>query len=168
MNKKRADMPEETKNRDRTYHAANRGQRNEDARDRYRANFKRTMWRNAQKRARQGGYPCTITIDDIVIPEFCPLLGLRIVTGSGLSAASPSLDKITPSLGYVPGNVWVISWRANMLKNDATLQELELLVANLKNKCTSTGAPQGAGQQALTIPWAIELPATKLESMPWQ
>lgn len=28
-------------------------------------------------------------------------------------------------------------------------------------------APQGSTQQSLTIPWAVELPATKLESFPW-
>jgi hypothetical protein len=30
------------------------------------------------------------------------------------------------------GNVWVISNRANTLKNDATLQELKTLVENLE------------------------------------
>jgi hypothetical protein len=48
------------------------------------------------------------------------------------SPNSPSLDKIIPSKGYIKGNVWVISNRANTLKNDASLQELELLVENLK------------------------------------
>ena len=45
---------------------------------------------------------------------------------------SPTIDKLIPSLGYTKGNVWVISRRANMIKSDATLEELELLVGNLK------------------------------------
>jgi hypothetical protein len=49
---------------------------------------------------------------------------------------SPSLDKIIPSLGYVRGNVQVISQRANSIKRDATLAELELLVQNMRANAT--------------------------------
>lgn len=41
---------------------------------------------------------------------------------------------IDSSKGYIKGNVWVVSKRANTIKNNATLEELELLVANLRNK----------------------------------
>jgi len=37
-------------------------------------------------------------------------------------------------MGYVKGNVWVISHRANRIKNDATLLELEKLVTALKKR----------------------------------
>ena len=43
-----------------------------------------------------------------------------------------SLDCIIPELGYVPGNVAVISRRANTIKNDATIEELELVLAYMK------------------------------------
>jgi hypothetical protein len=46
----------------------------------------------------------------------------------------PSLDRIRPERGYTKGNIWVISNRANTLKNNATLEELELLVKNLRKK----------------------------------
>lgn len=39
-------------------------------------------------------------------------------------AASPSIDRIVPELGYVPGNIAIISWRANDLKKDATADEM--------------------------------------------
>jgi hypothetical protein len=45
---------------------------------------------------------------------------------------SYSLDRIDSNKGYVKGNVWVISRRANVIKNNATLEELELLTNNLK------------------------------------
>lgn len=45
----------------------------------------------------------------------------------------PSLDKIIPKLGYVKGNVWVVSNKANRIKSNATIEELELLVKNLKS-----------------------------------
>ena len=98
----------------------------------YHENPQRYMLKSAKDRARKLGFVCTITEKDIVIPEFCPLLGLKLERGVGKQhAASPSLDKIRPGLGYVPGNVWVISHRANELKRDASLQELQELVANL-------------------------------------
>lgn len=91
----------------------------------------------AKDRARRDGYACTITEADIVIPQFCPLLGIRLERGKGVGGmlpSSPTLDKIRPDLGYVPGNVWVISHRANSIKSDATLAELRTLVGNLATR----------------------------------
>lgn len=87
------------------------------------------MLDNARHRAKKL-IPFTIGRDDIVIPEFCPILGLRLYYGTWTdNHCSPSLDRIEPRLGYVPGNVRVISNRANILKRDATAREL-LAVAN--------------------------------------
>jgi hypothetical protein len=36
------------------------------------------MFHNAQHRAKRKGIPFSITIDDIVIPETCPLLGIPL------------------------------------------------------------------------------------------
>lgn len=53
------------------------------------------------------------------------MLGLRLFVGQGgHHPCSPSLDRRDPALGYVPGNVWVISNRANTMKNDARPDEL--------------------------------------------
>lgn len=74
-----------------------------------------------------------ITLDDIKIPEFCPLLGIRLCSGTGVvSDSSPQLDRLRPELGYIPGNVAVISKRANSIKQDASAEELELIAANLR------------------------------------
>jgi hypothetical protein len=91
------------------------------------------MLNGARERAKKGGYLCTITVADIFIPDCCPLLGMKLVRNRGghVQANSPSLDKIRPELGYVPGNVWVISHRANNIKSDATVQELQTLVERL-------------------------------------
>jgi hypothetical protein len=98
------------------------------------ANVEKTLIRHAQHRAKIGGYACSLTIADIAIPECCPLLGIRLVRGTGVGGvlpSSPTLDKIIPELGYIPGNVWVISHRANSIKRNASLRELTLLVSNL-------------------------------------
>lgn len=56
----------------------------------------------------------------------CPVLGTEMVLQQGLGRRpeAPSLDKIRPSLGYVRGNVAIISNRANMIKSDATADEV--------------------------------------------
>lgn len=83
----------------------------------------------ARKRALKFGLLCTITEDDIVIPEFCPIFGLKLVRGKTDKNrdASPSLDRIFPDKGYVPGNVAIISYRANRIKNNGTADELRLI-----------------------------------------
>jgi hypothetical protein len=63
--------------------------------------------------------------DAIVIPKRCPVLGIPIKIGGARSIHSPSLDRIKPNNGYVPGNVRVISDHANRLKGNLTQQQLE-------------------------------------------
>lgn len=94
------------------------------------------MFWQAKKRAKARGLDFTITVEDVVIPARCPLLGITLQRGAGLlGPASPSLDRINPRLGYVEGNVWVISHRANAIKNDATLDEMRALLAAWEAKC---------------------------------
>ena len=97
------------------------------------------MLSRCKYRAKQSGLPFNLTKDDIVIPEFCPVLGIKLRQMSideepkrGYHPKAPSLDRIIPKLGYVKGNVRVISARANLLKNDATISELELVLQDLK------------------------------------
>lgn len=83
------------------------------------------MFANARNRAKRDGLPFTITREDIVIPEFCPALGVKLEAGSKLHQPnSPSLDKIVPEKGYVPGNIVVVSFLANSIKRDATVEQL--------------------------------------------
>jgi hypothetical protein len=79
----------------------------------------------ARARANKSGIPFNLTLGDILIPEVCPILGISLVASDRKAGpSSPSLDRIKPELGYVPGNIQVISSRANTLKRDATPQEL--------------------------------------------
>lgn len=93
------------------------------------------IFTGARKRARESGVPFALTVHDIVIPEFCPALGIRLERGSGRTTdASPTLDRLDPSLGYVPGNVSVISLKANRMKSNGTLEEIEALAAWMRTK----------------------------------
>ena len=90
---------------------------------------------NARRRARETGLPATIRTSDLHWPTHCPILGIRLDydTPRGQrkahNPANPSLDRWDNADGYVPGNVVVVSLRANQIKNNATWQEL-LAVAN--------------------------------------
>lgn len=81
------------------------------------------MWRRSRERARQLGVAFEIP-DTLSIPDFCPVLGLPLTPGGQRSATSPSLDRIDPDLGYLPGNVRVISDKANRLKGNRTVEKL--------------------------------------------
>jgi hypothetical protein len=99
------------------------------------ANPKTYMFWRAKSRAKELGIPFSITVDDVVVPEFCPVfphLRLEFQDGRQRPDNTPTLDKIIPSLGYVPGNVQVISMRANRLKSDATVAELEAIIRYIK------------------------------------
>lgn len=88
------------------------------------------MLTTARNRAKTKGLPFDLTEDDIDIPVFCPVLGIKLergVEGTGRSDASPSLDRIVPERGYVKGNVVVVSNRANRMKNDGSPEELRRL-----------------------------------------
>lgn len=83
----------------------------------------------ARSRAKKMGMPFNITPEDVSIPEFCPVLGIRLIRGKmGDRDHSPSIDKIIPELGYTKGNVAIMSFRANRFKNDATIEELKKVV----------------------------------------
>lgn len=89
------------------------------------------MLSSAKERAKLRGREFTIAIDDIVIPEVCPLLGVKITIGSrAVKDSSPTIDRKNSALGYTPDNIWVISWRANRIKCDATKDEIARMLAN--------------------------------------
>lgn len=92
------------------------------------------MYAGAKCRAKRDGLEFTISKEDIVIPTHCPILGIPIKKniGSGFHPDSPSLDRIFNTKGYIKDNIRVISNRANLLKCDATLEELELLVKDAR------------------------------------
>lgn len=103
----------------------------------YRINNPETyLWTTAKARAKKLGIAFNITKYDIVIPNFCPILGIPIVlnVGNGRSPSSPSLDRVDNSKGYIKGNICVISDRANRLKGDGTIENFEKLLEYMKTQ----------------------------------
>lgn len=85
------------------------------------------MLHGAKGRAKVRNIEFNLTKEDITIPEYCPILGVKLTVGimSHQDKYGPSLDRIDNSKGYIKGNVMVISKRANAMKNDASLEELK-------------------------------------------
>lgn len=90
-------------------------------------NYAKEMMQNAKRRAKQAGMGFNLTLEDIVIPAKCPVLGIPIVIGSGTMSNSPSIDRIDSNKGYIKGNVAIMSDRANRLKNNGTAEEHEAI-----------------------------------------
>jgi hypothetical protein len=111
-------------------------------RERHIENPERAMLIKAKVRSKKAGRVFDIKLEDIKIPSHCPLLGLPLFVSGGCKGRenSPSLDRIDSAGGYTRDNIWVISSRANTIKNDATLAELEMIVDGLRRKICSVGA----------------------------
>lgn len=93
-----------------------------------RKNPERAMWLSAKDRARKKGIPFNIEVSDIVIPDVCPILCVPLVRGVRGHPHAPSLDRITNKLGYVKGNVAVISTAANSMKSNLDIDTIHSLL----------------------------------------
>lgn len=66
----------------------------------------------------------SVQFSDIDFPQFCPILGLKLdYFAESMQENSPSFDRLDPTKGYIKGNVYIISQRANRIKNDGTPEE---------------------------------------------
>lgn len=102
---------------------------------------KRIRWLLERIKAKCGklGLEFDLTVDDIIIPEKCPVLGRPLKFGVDRQQSyerrgdapptddSPSVDRIDSSRGYTKDNIIVVSWRANRIKGNATPEELQML-----------------------------------------
>lgn len=93
---------------------------------------------SAKKRSKKRGIPFNLTVEFLasILTTHCPVTGVRLRVYAGLGNGprddSPSLDCVVREKGYVPGNVVWVSSRANRIKSDASLAELEALVSYFK------------------------------------
>ena len=94
-------------------------------------NWERRRVKDAKNRARYLKIPFNLTTEYIksITPSdmICPALGIQMKVGGDFKNSmirAPSLDRLIPELGYVKGNIAVVSTRANTIKRDATPEEL--------------------------------------------
>ena len=89
--------------------------------------------RNSKYCAKRRGIPFDLKYTDFELPEYCPILGVKIEYGSESNGNSPNhatLDRIDNSKGYIPGNVMIISRLANAMKNEANFDQFQKFITN--------------------------------------
>ena len=90
--------------------------------EKYKRNPRKYLWDTAKVRAKKNGTPFTITVDDIPNTKICPITYRYMNVLENDSEDGMSLDRIDNTKGYVPGNVWIISRKANRLKSDGDIK----------------------------------------------
>jgi len=93
-----------------------------------------SMLNNAKKRAIKYNIEFSLTREDIVIPEKCPLLEVVFVLGRGRDYMyTPTIDRVDRLKGYTKDNICIISMLANSMKNAASKEELLTFSKNIIN-----------------------------------
>lgn len=88
---------------------------------------------NARRRAKKKGLEFNLKVSEIELPTHCPVFGFELdYTHSKSHFNSPSLDRTDNSVGYTKENSRIISQKANQIKNNSSVEELELLLKYLK------------------------------------
>jgi len=98
----------------------------------------RCMLIESRRSAKRRGIPFHLPIYNttLTIPDTCPVLGIPLYKVRGIMGGgpnSPTIDRIDNTKGYIEGNVRIISKRANSLKSNGTLEELERIVKYIKD-----------------------------------
>jgi hypothetical protein len=86
----------------------------------------------AKDRSRKLGLDCNLELEDIIIPKECPLLNTPFQYGSQKDKwRTYSIDRIDNSLGYIKGNIQIISYLANTMKSSASKEQLLTFANNI-------------------------------------
>jgi hypothetical protein len=130
------------------YHPSHALQKQREAQKRFHANIDKTnparailqnmLW-DTRKRAKSKRIEHDLDYEflESLYCSHCPISGDSLLWERGHGKpqdTSPSLDRIDPRKGYTRDNVWIISYRMNRIKNDATPEELETIAAKLRAK----------------------------------
>lgn len=131
------------------------------------ANRARYRWLNLRRRAKTSGIPFNLTIDDMVVPQMCPVLGIPMRHGGGkVWHNSPTVDRIDPKGGYVKGNIRVISHRANAIKSDATSAEIRRVLKYVEAEERARGKGVRAGDRLADAQMTLEFGPTNVVCNP--
>jgi len=80
------------------------------------------IYNRTKSRANKNNICFNLEVEDIVIPEKCPVFEKTFIYGD--HDWTPSIDRINPNLGYVKNNIIIVSNRANMIKNNANPDDI--------------------------------------------
>lgn len=90
---------------------------------------KKPLIRGAKKRAIKYKLDFNLAENDFDLPDTCPILKCKLKYGHGpMAYNSATLDRLNIDLGYVKGNVWVLSLLANQMKSNSRFKHRALYV----------------------------------------
>jgi hypothetical protein len=112
---------------------------------RYREGMDKTLWRGCKDNAKIRGIEFNLDPEDIVVPDICPIFNIPLIKDVNYLKYNgrknpmgvdeyPSIDRLDSTKGYIKNNINIISWKANNLKSNATLDDLEKLLKWVKSK----------------------------------
>ena len=100
--------------------------------------------KNIEYRAKKENIPFNLDIEYFIdkdtkpdgqktgYPDYCPIFGIKLNHEEG-SDNRASFDKVLPELGYIKGNVQIISYKANRLKSNMHIKDFEKFIEYIKN-----------------------------------
>jgi hypothetical protein len=132
---------------------------------------KSVMLTNAKARAMKNNLEFSITKKDIIFTDLCPVFDIKLDYNlKKISDNSPTIDRIDSKKGYMPDNIKIISWKANRVKSNASIEEIEAILSymydNNKNYRNKLGIKKGSrptkhytwnGKSQGLTDWAEEL-----------
>jgi hypothetical protein len=99
----------------------------------------KSMYSNAKVRAKEKEINFEIDIKYLLKLanniNTCPILGVNLLYGGTgkINDNSASLDRFDPNKGYVPDNLWIISYKSNRMKSDATISQIKSVLQYMKD-----------------------------------
>ena len=115
-------------------------------RQRCEVNPHKQIFASKKNHAKRVGVEFTLRYEDVVWPEYCPVLGIQLdykrfnSDRTGRRFHSPSFDRVNPNVGYTPENTIIVSARANTIKSNATVDELERVAAFYRQLISQEGS----------------------------
>jgi hypothetical protein len=99
------------------------------------------------------GLEFDLTVDDFDIPDRCPVFGMRLMRGRNRTRceASATLDRIDNNRGYIRGNVIVVSWKANCLKRNFTVEDIRRVAEFYENLVATLNIPKSSREDSPRI-----------------
>lgn len=98
----------------------------EKRRKKYIDNVELELFHHAKHRAKTKRLEFNLTKEDIIIPNTCPIFGVPLNFENKNNV--PTLDRIDSNKGYIKGNIQVISFKANRLKNNGSIEEFKKII----------------------------------------
>lgn len=99
----------------------------------YTRDKRKVLLNAAKKRSKDSNLEFNLELDDIILPKKCPILGIKLQFNIGKAEDnSYSIDRINNTKGYIKGNIQIISFKANTIKNNASLLEIEKVYLYMK------------------------------------